>query len=73
MPHAILAGQNSLDNLYDGLVPAWRLRSGGSFLVGGNHVHEQLPYVQFVDDFKIRQRKKQRLTYAEGGHARGTI
>ena len=73
MPHAIFASQDSLDNLYHGLMPVRRLRGRGSFFVRGGHIRKKVARVLVVDDLQIRQRKQQRLANAEGGHARGAI
>ena len=53
MPHAIFASQDSLYNLYHGLMPLRRLRGCGSFLVRGGHIREQVACVLLVDDLQI--------------------
>ena len=73
MPHAIFASQDLFDNIYHGLMPVWRLRGRGSFLVRRGHIRKQVACVLLVDYLQIRQRKQQRLADAEGGHARSAI
>ena len=71
MAHTVLAGENALHNVNDGMVFAGARRCVNCILVAAHDVREQIACVFFTEDLSLGQGEDQRLAYAESSCAVG--
>ena len=57
IPQPVLASEDSLDNLDHRLMFLGRLRGGGSFVVCGRDIGQQVACILFANDFEVCQRE----------------
>jgi hypothetical protein len=57
MPHPVLASEDPLDNLDHRLMLLGRSRGGGSFVVCGRDIGQQVACILFANDFEVCQRE----------------
>jgi hypothetical protein len=72
-PHAILAGQNALDDLDHCLMPIGRPRVKCSFVMRGDNIDKQVARFLFADDLEFAQGNEKRFANTKGHLASGFI